>query len=90
MGGTTGLEGRGCKDGGPSMALVETSVSYTGVRAVVFVVVVVIFVGCFCATSSTTFTFLGLVDFLVASTFLLGAIWTIDRDGEEKEEEEGN
>ena len=89
MGGTTGLEGRGCTDGGASLGMVvviQAVVSFTGVGAVVFMVVIVVFVGCFCAISSTTFAFLGLVDFLVARTFLLGAIWTVD--GNRKDEEE--
>ena len=64
--------------------MVETPVSFTGVEIVVGVVG-----GCFCGTSSTTFSLLGLVDFL-ARTFLLGAIWTVDDDGEDEEEEEGN
>ena len=76
------MEGRGCTDGGASPALVETPVSFIGIGAVV-----VIFAGCFCVTSSTTFTFLGLVDLLVTSTFFLGAIWTVDGDREDKEEE---
>ena len=84
------MEERGCTDGGASLGMVvviQAVVSFTGVGAVVFMVVIVVFVGCFCAISSTTFNLLGLVDFLVASIFLLGAIWTIDGDREDKEEE---
>ena len=81
------MEGRGYMEGGASPGMVETRVSFTSVRDVVFIVVVVVFLGCFCSTSSTTFTLLGLVDFFVISTFFLGAIWTIDGDREDKEEE---
>ena len=85
MGGTTGLEG--CTDRGASprmVVVVWAVVSFVGIGTVVFVVVIVVFVGCFCATSSTTFALLRLVDFLVARTFLLEAIWIIDGDEEEE------
>ena len=82
MGGTTGWTDGGCTDGGASLALVETPVSFTGVEAVVVVV------GCFCATSSTTFDLLGLVNFFVASAFLLGAILIVATEKTKKKKRE--
>ena len=78
MGGTTGLEGGDCTNGGALLGMVEMLVSFIGIGAVV---VVVVFVGCFCVTSSTTFDLLGLVEFLVVIAFLLGAILTVNGDG---------